>query len=201
MKMFILIVIWVLLVFCSCGDGSNFYDYEIVVNRDCTTGSENAGVEFDLDSIRCGRKSNIYFGLDGDETTLKRLFLFYDSDAQNSKDSLWILETDSAKLVDCKKLEHSNEMQSGLFCLKEFGNTANIEPVNYYLWEGIEGVEIWDVSFVYSKYGSYKALCHVESGGCVLRYSCSVRYDGSYNFSKVPNLNDVERNENSGCYY
>lgn len=201
MKMFILIAIWVSLVFCGCDDGSNVYDYEILVNRDCTTGDEFAGVEFDSDSIRCGIKSNIYFGLEGNETTLRRLVLFYGSDAQNTKDSLWILETDSVKLADCKKFEHSNEMLFGQFCLKEFGNTANMEPLSYYLWEGIEGAKIWDVSFVYSKSGSYKALCHVESAGCVLLYSCSVRYDGTYYFSNVPNINDVKRNEIGGCFY
>ena len=84
-----IVITLALLVFCGCDDGANFYDGEIVVNKDCTTGSEFAGVEFDSDSIRCGRKSNVYFGLDGDETTIRSLFLFYDSDAQMILFGFW----------------------------------------------------------------------------------------------------------------
>jgi hypothetical protein len=199
MKKNILIVILMAFAFWGCDDGSNLYDHEIVVNRDCTIGTENAGVEFDLDSVRCGRKSHAYFGLDGDETVLKRLALFSDGNAINTKDSLWILATDSTDMSSCEKLEFPNENGLGTFCLKKFENTKSMDLTNSHV--DYFSYVTWDVFFVYSKFGSYKALCRIESSNCVLLYSCSIQYDGSYYFSKVPNIDDVERNEIGGCFY
>jgi hypothetical protein len=57
----------------------------------------------------------------------------------------------------------------------------------------------WDSFFIYSKYGSYKTLCNVIAYDCVLLYSCVVQYNGSYNFSKVPDADDAEQKQ-IGCY-
>ena len=51
----------------------------------------------------------------------------------------------------------------------------------------------WERYFIYSKYNSYKAFCNIESNGCTLLYSCAVRYDDIYAFTKMPTVADVKR--------
>lgn len=156
---------------------------EFVISRDCTSGDESSGIEFAEDSVRCGKKGNIYFGLGQIETDMLPHFdyyLFSDSGAKTTKDSLWILETDSTKYLDCEKLEISNMNLMGTFCLKKFDGNVKRERAskNY---------------FIYSKYGSYKAFCDVDAYDCVLRYSCVIQYNGTFNFSKIPDADDAER--------
>ena len=139
--------------------------------------------EFAEDSVRCGKKGNIYFGLGQIETDMLPHFdyyLFSDSGAKTTKDSLWILETDSTKYLDCEKLEISNMNLMGTFCLKKFDGNVKRERAskNY---------------FIYSKYGSYKAFCDVDAYDCVLRYSCVIQYNGTFNFSKIPDADAAER--------
>lgn len=162
---------------------------EFVISRDCTSGDESSGIEFAEDSVRCGKKGNIYFGLGQIETDMLPHFdyyLFSDSGAKTTKDSLWILETDSTKYLDCEKLEISNMKLKGTFCLKRFDGSVKREraPNNY---------------FIYSKYGSYKAFCNVDAYDCFLRYFCVVQYNGAYIFSKIPDADGVKRNGIGGC--
>lgn len=156
---------------------------EVIASEDCTSGDESSGIEFAEDSVRCGKKGNIYFGLGQIETDMLPHFdyyLFSDSGAKTTKDSLWILEKDSTIYLGCEKLDISNMNLMGTFCLKKFDGNVKRERAskNY---------------FIYSKYGSYKAFCDVDAYDCVLRYSCVIQYNGTYNFSKIPDADDAER--------
>lgn len=171
---------------------------EIVVNNDCTTGSEITGIEFDSDSVRCGRKGHIYFGFDWEKEDDKSPFspitfyLLFDSSARVSNDSVWIFETDSVKYSTCEKLEIPHADLSGAFCLKNFEDEIGRESVPRYV--DFEKKIDHGRYFVYSKYGFYKAFCNIDANSCNLLYSCVVRYDRSYNFSKVPSVDNVKRN-------
>ena len=171
---------------------------EIVVNNDCTTGSEIIGIEFDSDSVRCGRKGHIYFGFEWEKEDDKSPFsqiifyLLFDSSARVSNDSVWIFETDSAKYSTCEKLEIPHADLSGTFCLKNFEDENGRESVPRYV--DFEKRIDYGRYFVYSKYGFYKAFCNVDANSCNLLYSCVVRYDRTYNFSKVPSVDNVKRN-------
>lgn len=199
MKTIVHIAVFALFAFWGCDDGDSLYDNEIVVSRDCTYGGET-GVEFDSDSVRCGEKGNIYFGLGRVYETVPfsalGFYLFHDSSAKNSLDSVWILETDSVKISTCEKKELPSISLSGTFCLHKFDNGVGRDTMNYaYNLEKYD----WDSFFIYSKYGSYKTLCNVAAYDCVLLYSCVVQYDGSYNFSKVPDADNVEQKQ-IGCF-
>ena len=159
MKKNLLIAVWVTIAVCACYDSYNSYDNEVVVSKDCTTGSEKAGFKFDSDSIRCGRKSNVYFGLGEIDETMQfsplGFYLFHDSGSTSTLDSIWILETDPVKISTCEKLNISQMSSSGAFCLHKFDNTVKRESVNYYFNSESNDYERY---FVYSKYGAYKAL-------------------------------------------
>jgi hypothetical protein len=163
---------------------------EFVISRDCTSGDESSGIEFAEDSVRCGKKGNIYFGLGQIETDMLPHFdyyLFSDSGAKTTKDCLWILETDSTKYLDCEKLETANTNLSGVFCLKKFDGIVGRERATRHTF------------FVYKKHNSYSAFCNAEAIDCFLYYSCVVRDDGMYDFIKIPSADDVKRNEIGGC--
>ena len=51
----------------------------------------------------------------------------------------------------------------------------------------------WERYFIYSKYNSYKAFCNIEFNCCTLLYSCAVRYDDIYAFTKMPTVADVKQ--------
>ena len=197
MKKFIIIMIIVMIAFYGCDNGSNFYDREIVVSEDCTIG-DRVGVEFDSDSVRCGMSGNIYFGIgrkDESDFSPFAFYVFSDSGAKNTRDSVWILETDPVKISICEKLNIGQMSLSGAFCLHKFDNTVKRESVNYYLKNGK-----YEYYFIYSKYDSYKAFCNISSKDCELLYSCVVLYDGLYNFSKVPYADNAKR-KNIGCVF
>lgn len=134
MKKFIIIMIIVMIAFYGCDNGSNFYDREIVVSEDCTIG-DRVGVEFDSDSVRCGMSGNIYFGIgrkDESDFSPFAFYVFSDSGAKNTRDSVWILETDSDRYSSCEKKEISSKNFQGTFCLKKFYDSTTREMVNYY---------------------------------------------------------------------
>lgn len=195
MKTFILIFVILTFAIWGCDDGDNLYDNEIVVSRDCTYEGET-GVEFDSDSVRCGEKGNIYFGLGRVYETVPfsalGFYLFHDSSAKNSLDSVWILETDSVKISTCEKKELPNLGLSGTFCLQKFDDGIGRDTVNcaYGLMK-----HSCNAYFIYSKHGFYKTLCNVHVYDCYLYYSCVVQYNDSYNFSKVPNADDVKEKQ------
>lgn len=186
-------MIIVMIAFYGCDNGSDFYDREIVVSEDCTIG-DLVGLEFDSDSLRCGRKSNVYFGLgEIDESMLFSplgFYLFHDSASISTLDSIWILETDPVKISTCEKLNIGQMSLSGAFCLHKFDNTVKRESVNYYFNSENNDRGYY---FIYSKHAAYKAFCNVEAIDCYLRYSCVVQYNGTYDFSKIPNADDAER--------
>ena len=199
MKKFILIFVLLSLAIWGCDDGDNLYDNEIVVSRDCTYGGET-GVEFDSDSVLCGKKGNIYFGLGrvydpDDHTSPLGFYLFHDSSARNSLDSVWILEKDSVKISTCEKKKLPNIDLSGTFCLHKFDGGVGRDTVNYAYSLMIHS---WNAYFIYSKHGLYKTLCNVHAYDCYLLYSCVVQYDGTYNFSKVLDADDAEQKD-IGC--
>ena len=165
-------MIIVMIAFYGCDNGSNFYDREIVVSEDCTIG-DRVGVEFDSDSVRCGA-----------------FYVFSDSGAKNTRDSVWILETDPVKISICEKLNIGQMSLSGAFCLHKFDNTVKRESVNYYFNSENNDRGYY---FIYTKHAAYKAFCNVEAIDCYLRYSCVVQYSGTYDFSKIPNADDAER--------
>ena len=185
-------MIIVMIAFYGCDNGSNFYDREIVVSEDCTIG-DLVGLEFDSDSVRCGRKSDVYFGLgEIDESMLFSplgFYLFHDSGSISTLDSIWILETDPVKISTCEKLNIGQMSLSGAFCLHKFDNTVKRESVNYYFNSENNDRGYY---FIYSKHAAYKAFCNVEAIDCYLRYSCVVQYNGTYDFSKIPNADDAE---------
>ena len=199
MKTIVLIAVFALFALWGCDDGVDLYDNEIVVSRDCTNGSET-GVEFDSDSVRCGRNGSAYFGLGPIYDTMSfsplGFYLFHDSSILNSLDSVWILETDSVKISSCEKLEIPHADILGEFCLKKFENNNGRETVPGYV--DLEKKIDYGSFFVYSKYGSYKALCNVGAYDCDLHYSCVIQYNGTYNFSKIPDADDVEEKQR-GC--
>lgn len=200
MKRFISIIVLISLAILGCDDGDNLYDNEIVVSEDCTIG-DRVGVEFDSDSVRCGINGYIYFGIDRiDENSFSPFasYVFSDSGAKNTKDSVWMLETDPDRYALCEKMELFNKQLHGFFCLKTFDDSTTREIVNYYDVPGQNDKHGY--YFIYSKYGSYKAFCNVASKDCELLYSCVVQYDGTYNFSKVPNVDNVKR-KNIGCVF
>ncbi|WP_173467380.1 hypothetical protein [Fibrobacter succinogenes] len=173
---------------------------EFIMNRDCSSGTEIAGIEFDSDSVRCGEKGPIHFGLDPIDNSKVfsplGFYLFYDSDAYTTKDSLWILETDPIKYAGCEKLEISDTNLPGAFCLKKFDVSVKREPVSNYV--DYENRINYGKYFVYSKPNSYKTFCNVVSIDCYLFCSCVVLYDGTFNFSRVPSADNVERKK-IGC--
>ena len=200
MKKFIIIMIIVMIAFYGCDNGSNFYDREIVVSEDCTIG-DRVGVEFDSDSVRCGMSGNIYFGIgrkDESDFSPFAFYVFSDSGAKNTRDSVWILETDSDRYSSCEKKEISSKNFQGTFCLKKFYDSTTREMVNYY--DVLEKNGKYEYYFIYSKYDSYKAFCNISSKDCELLYSCVVLYDGLYNFSKVPYADNAKR-RNIGCVF
>ncbi len=164
---------------------------EVLISEDCTSGDEIAGIEFDSDSVRCGRKGDFYLGLDLiDETNRLSpigFYLFADIDAKTTKDSLWFFESDSVAISTCKKLNFPNMDKSGVFCLKKTDGIVGRERVAQ------------NTFFIYKKYKSYSAFCNAVSIDCFLYYSCVVRYDGIFDFSKIPDADDVKRNGILGC--
>jgi hypothetical protein len=199
MKRFVLIAVFLSLAILGCDDGENLYDNEVVVNKDCTGGTKLTGIEFDSDSVRCGLKGNIYFGLDEIYDTMPfsplGFYLFHDSSVRYSLDSVWILETDSAKIATCEKKKLPNIGLSGTFCLHKFDGGDGRDTVNY---AGSFMKRSWNTYFIYSKYDFYKTLCNVIAYDCILLYSCVVQYNGTYNFSKVPDADDAEQKQ-IGC--
>ncbi len=191
MKQFILIVITAA-VFWGCEDGAEFYNNEVVVSKDCTDGDET-GMEFDSDSVRCGEKGHIYFGLgkvdEKNDFSPFKFYLFHDNEATKSLDSIWILETDSVKISTCEKLKYSQKKLPGVFCLHKIDNAVRRETVNLFFNPEKNDCNYY---FIYSKHDAYKAFCNVDVSGCLLRYSCVVQYDEIYNFSKIPDANDVD---------
>ncbi len=172
---------------------------EIVISQDCTTGNEKTGIVFDVDSVRCGKNGNIYFGLDWKEyanVSPLQFYLFSDSSATMTKDSLWILDTEFAMESNCEKLNIPNLNLSNAFCLQKFEERENKKLVLNY--RNSENEKKRGVYFIYSKYGFYKAFCNVKSNACELLFSCVIQYDGTYNFSKEPSVVDVER-KNVDC--
>ena len=180
-----------MIAFYGCDNGSNFYDREIVVSEDCTF---SGNMSFDADSIHCGRKSNVYFGLDEIDETIQfsplGFYLFHDSASISTLDSIWILETDPVKISTCEKLNIGQMSLSGAFCLHKFDNTVKRESVNYYFNPENNDRGYY---FIYSKHAAYKAFCNVEAIDCYLRYSCVAQYGGTYDFSKIPNVDDAEK--------
>ncbi len=200
MKMFILITVLLSIVFWGCDDGDNLYDKEIVVNEDCTIG-DRVGLEFDSDSVRCGMNGSIYFGIDRiDENSFSpfAFYVFSGSGVKNTKDSVWMLETNPDRYSSCEKKELFKEEMQGAFCLKTFYDSSTREIVNYH--DVTEKNNKCGYYFIYSKYGSYKAFCNVTSKDCELLYSCVIQYDGTYNFSMIPNVDNVKR-KNIGCVF
>ena len=185
--LFLSVALW------GCDDGTVSHGDEIVVSRDCSTGSEKAGFKFDSDSIRCGNSGDIFFGLGwAGERYVSRIGLYWysDSGAKNTKDSLWILETDSVKISTCEKLDYSHKGLAGVFCLHKFDDVVGRDSVDY---SYNEKTKEWGTYFIYHKYGSYKAFCNALVDVCQLLYSCIVRYDESYLFSSIPNADNVNR--------
>ncbi len=198
MKRFVLIAIFLSLAILGCDDGENLYDNEVVVSKNCTSGGKT-GFEFDSDSVRCGLKGDIYFGLDEIYDTMPfsplGFYLFHDSSVRYSLDSVWILESDSAKISTCEKLNIPQNSLSGVFCLHRFNDAAGRDKVSKFFNPEKND---WGRYFIYSKHGAYKAFCNVDVVGCYLRYSCVVQYNGTYNFSKIPDADDAKKKQ-IGC--
>ena len=195
MKKNILVVLFAMLFFYGCNDVHNPYEHEIIVNRDC---SMEAEFGFDSDSIRCGKYGNIYFGvarLNDNDFSRFDLFLFSDSSAKDTKDSIWLLEMDPDEYSVCENIKLDNLNFPGVFCLKNI-EVANREFVSDYT--DLEN-NIYGRYFIYSKHGSYKAFCNIISMNCNLTFSCMVQYEGTYVFSRVPNAKEVKQNFMVGC--
>ena len=107
-------------------------------------------------------------------------------------------ETVDAYVEGLDPEKFSYDKMQGVFCLKTFYDSTTREIVNYYDVAGQNDKHGY--YFIYSKHGSYKAFCNVASKDCELLYSCVVQYDGTYNFSKVPNVDNVKR-KNIGCVF
>ena len=134
MRKFILIFVFLSLAIWGCDDGDNLYGNEIIVSEDCTIG-DRVGVEFDSDSVRCGMNGYIFFGIERiDKNSFSPFasYVFSDSGAKNTKDSVWMLETDPDKYALCEKMELFNNKMQGVFCLKTFYDSTTREIVNYY---------------------------------------------------------------------
>ena len=86
---------------------------------------------------------------------------------------------------------------SGVFCLHRFNDAAGRDAVNYFYNPEKND---WSHYFIFNKYGLYKAFCNAKSSACYLYYSCVVQYNGTYNFSKIPDANDAEQKD-IGCVY
>ena len=130
---------------------------------------------FDVDSVRCGKNGNIYFGLDWKEyanVSPLQFYLFSDSSATMTKDSLWILDTEFAMESNCEKLNIPNLNLSNAFCLQKFEERENKKLVLNY--RNSENEKKRGVYFIYSKYGFYKAFCNVKSNACELLFSCVI---------------------------
>ncbi|MBR6942878.1 hypothetical protein [Fibrobacter succinogenes] len=193
MKKFIVIML-AAFVFCACNDSYNPYEHEIVVNRDCSIN----GMSFDSDSVRCGKNGSIYFSIapmDENNPSPYDLFLYFDSTTENVRDSIWILEMNSDRYSVCENLKLDNLDFLGTFCLKnnEIAGRKYIgNPVDFE--RNIDGEY-----FIYSKYGAYKAFCNIKSMNCNVTFSCMVQYDGTFNFSRVPNAEEVNLKFVTGC--
>ena len=196
MKKFIVITL-TMLAFCACDDTYNPYEQEIAINEDCTVGGN---MSFDPDSIRCGWSESTRLRVVlKDDYAFNRwydqydLYLFSDSRDEFSKDSIWFFEEDADKLSTCEMKKMVNVDFPGTFCLKGFDKIGERELVSNY-------VDLKKIYFVYSKHGVYNAFCNVYFDLCFLRYSCVVQYDGTYNFSKVPDAEkDVKQKDLVGC--
>lgn len=200
MKIIGLIAVLVLLALCGCDDGNGSDGNEIVLSEDCSDGSMDVGIEFDSDAVRCGVRGKVYFGIEWmNELEFSHhyinpvdLYLYSSQDAVNTRDSVWILETDPVKMSACEKLDIYKGNLSGTFCLINFEISKGRNYVSYYN-DGAQKESVFPHYIVYSKYGSYNAFCAVESYKCVLIYSCTLQYDGTYHFSRVPTLDQVKR--------
>ena len=208
-----IVIALALLVFCACDEAYDPYEHEIVVSNDCSNGSMDVWMTFDSDAVRCGANRDFYFGIEwtnlnttlSDEEFFKRLanpidlYLYSDGSKEAIKDSVWTLETDSAKISNCEKLSYSNSVLKGTFCLNKFDKSTEKDYVSYY--NDDDKLENEFVHYIiYSKFNSYKSLCVVESYKCTLLYSCLIHYGESYNFSGIPTLDGVNR-KNIWCIY
>ena len=207
MKTLMLIFVFLLLAIWGCDDDSDFYEHEFVVSEDCAKGDMDGGIEFDSHSVRCGRDEPVYFGIEwyyytedymrSDNSNPVDLYLYSSKDFRTSKDSVWILETDSAKISTCEKLNFSSKNLEGTFCLNKFENSTGRDYVSYY--DDRDGsTRKLAHYFIYSKFESYKAFCVIASHSCVLLYSCIIQDDGSYLFSREPTLENMDR-KHLGC--
>lgn len=214
MKKFIMMSFFFLCIALGgCDDGTDFC--EVIVNDDCSNGWTDSRIGFDSESVHCGNDESIYFGMERvnniDDNPLFysnpslyeknpfELYLYFGENAVASKDSVWILETDSTKVASCEKLDFSNKKLNGSFCLNKFESSTGRDYVNFYS-DGSEKKENWKHYIIYSKYNSYKAFCIIESYKCALLYSCVIQYDGTYNFSRIPTLDAVKR-KNIWCIF
>lgn len=206
MKTIVLIAALALFVFWGCDDGSDLYESEFVVSEDCANGNMNGGIEFDSRSVHCGTDQSIYFGIEWrfsenyerpENSNPVDLYLYSSNEGWASKDSVWILETDSAKISTCEKLDFSSKNLGGTFCLNKSDNSTVKDYISYYD-DGNGSTRKLAHYFIYSKFESYKAFCVVETHSCVLLYSCIVQDNGSYLFSKEPTLDNADRG-NLGC--
>ena len=191
-----IIAILILFVIYACNEAYDPYESEVAISKDCTFGR----MSFDADSIRCGWSENAYISVIlKDDYRFSPydqydLYLFSDSSAKSSKDSIWFFEKNADKLPTCEKNKMVNVDVPGFFCLKNFDRTGERVLIsNYADFDK-------NLYFVYNKHGAYNAFCNVVSDLCFLLYSCVVQYDGTYNFSKVPDAKkDVNQNTMVGC--
>ena len=207
MKKNILIVILMAFISYACNDGLNLYANEVLVSNDCSNGGmDDVGMSFDSDAVHCGKSRDLYFSIEwtdpredffyADKYPVE-LYLCSGGNSNVIMDSVWTLETDSAKILNCEKLSYSNRMLKGTFCLNKFENSTRKDYVSYY---DDDSKGDFTHYVIYSKFDSYKALCAIESYKCVLLYSCLIHYGESYFFSRIPTLDGVDR-KNIWCIY
>ena len=201
-----IVITLALLVFCACDEAYDPYEHEIVVSNDCSNGSMDVWMTFDSDVVRCGKSSDLYLGIEWANVfdyperffNTVDMYLYSNGDANAIMDSVWILETDSAKISNCEKLSYSNSALKGTFCLNKFDNSSEKDYVSYYNGDKSKNNLMHYV--IYRKFDSYKALCAIESSQCTLLYSCLIHYGESYNFSRIPTLDGINR-KNIWCIY
>jgi hypothetical protein len=194
-----IVIALALLVFCACDEANEPYEHEFVVSNDCSNGSMDVWMTFDSDAVRCGANRDLYFGIEWANVfdyperffNTVDMYLYSNGDANAIMDSVWILETDSAKISNCEKLSYSNSALKGTFCLNKFDNSSEKDYVSYYNGDKSKNNLMHYV--IYRKFDSYKALCAIESSQCTLLYSCLIHYGESYNFSGIPTLDGVNR--------
>lgn len=194
-----IVIALALLVFCACDEANEPYEHEFVVSNDCSNGSMDVWMTFDSDAVRCGKCSDLYLGIEWANVfdyperffNTVDMYLYSNGDANAIMDSVWILETDSAKISNCEKLSYSNSALKGTFCLNKFDNSSEKDYVSYYNGDKSKNNLMHYV--IYRKFDSYKALCAIESSQCTLLYSCLIHYGESYNFSGIPTLDGVNR--------